>query len=114
MVKVGVAPPYLMPGLDRGVFLEWVRRIDDGPFHSLVCGDRVTYENLDVCATLAAAGALSNRVRVMSSILILPLHAPALIAKWAATVDVITGGRLALGIGVGGLRPHDYLAAERP
>jgi alkanesulfonate monooxygenase SsuD/methylene tetrahydromethanopterin reductase-like flavin-dependent oxidoreductase (luciferase family) len=113
LMKIGVAPPYLMPGLNRALFLEWVRRIDEGPFDSLVCGDRVTYENLDLCATLAAAGALTHRVRIMSTVLILPLHASALLAKWAATVDVISGGRLSLGVGVGGLRPHDYQAAER-
>ena len=40
-MKVGVCLPYMEPELDRRILLHWMRAIDDGPFHSLTCGERI-------------------------------------------------------------------------
>jgi len=55
-------------------------------------------------ATLAHLGAVTSRVRLGTGILILPLHAPLSIARSIATVDVLSGGRVSLGLGVGWMR----------
>ncbi|MBV9921767.1 MAG: LLM class flavin-dependent oxidoreductase, partial [Pseudonocardia sp.] len=61
--------------------------------------------------TNAAAAALTERVQVFVNLVVGPLHPTALLAKQLATLDVLAGGRLTVGLGVGG-REGDYRAAE--
>jgi alkanesulfonate monooxygenase SsuD/methylene tetrahydromethanopterin reductase-like flavin-dependent oxidoreductase (luciferase family) len=102
--------PTMAPGCDRAALLAWCRGIDAGPFASLAVGERVAFPNLDIGVALAAAAATTARVRIVSTLFIGPLHAPALLAKRAASLDVLSGGRVTLGLGVGG-RDEDYRAA---
>jgi alkanesulfonate monooxygenase SsuD/methylene tetrahydromethanopterin reductase-like flavin-dependent oxidoreductase (luciferase family) len=89
--------------------VEWARRADEGPFASLGTLDRVVYESFDPFASLAAAAAVTTRVELVTMVVIAPLRAPALLAKQAATVHSISGGRLTLGMATGA-RPDDYIA----
>jgi len=65
---------------------------------------------LDPFTTLAMVAGLTRRVRLRTNILIAALRRPVVLAKSAATLDVLTGGRLDLGVGVGWQR-EEYLAA---
>ncbi|HEY0639780.1 MAG TPA: LLM class flavin-dependent oxidoreductase, partial [Pseudonocardiaceae bacterium] len=113
-MRVGIGLPNTTPGTDRALLLEWARRADAGPFHSVAVLDRLVYESLEPFATLAAAAAVTERVRLATMIAIGPLRSPALLAKQAATVDAIAGGgRLTLGLAVGARR-DDYEAAGVP
>ncbi|HUW01357.1 MAG TPA: LLM class flavin-dependent oxidoreductase [Acidimicrobiales bacterium] len=96
---------------DRDTFLAWCRRVDEGPFSTLAVGERITYHNLEMMTSLAAAASVTERVRLMSTVVILPMHPANLIAKQMATIDVISGGRLDVGVGVGG-RDADFRAVE--
>jgi alkanesulfonate monooxygenase SsuD/methylene tetrahydromethanopterin reductase-like flavin-dependent oxidoreductase (luciferase family) len=58
---------------------------------------------------LAAVATVTSRARLMTSILIAPLRNAGMLAKQAATIDAISGGRLTLGMAVGG-REDDYIA----
>lgn len=107
-MKIGLTLPSMAPGLDRDAVLAWCRGIDEGPFSSLAIGERIAFDNLEQMTTLAAAATLTGRVELVATINILPLHSAALIAKQAATIDVLSGGRLTFGVGVGG-REEDYL-----
>lgn len=110
-MQVGLNLPVMVPGLDRARILEWARRIDRGPFSSLAAGERITFPNPEILVTLSAAAAVTERVKIALTVMVLPLHATALVAKQIATLDVVSGGRVVLGVGAGARR-EDYAAAE--
>jgi probable F420-dependent oxidoreductase len=68
---------------------------------------------LDPLTVLTTVGALTERIRLGTGILIAALRRPLVLAKTAATIDVLTGGRLDLGVGVGWQR-EEYEAAGLP
>lgn len=110
-MKVGLNLPVMVPGLDRSTILEWARRIDAGPFSSLCAGERINFPNPEILVTLSAAAAVTERVKIVPTVFVLPLHPPVLMAKRIATLDVISGGRVVLGVGVGA-RKDDFVAAQ--
>jgi len=113
-MRVGMTLPTMVEaGYDRRTTLGWCRRIDEGPYASVSVGERITFRNQEQAVLLSAAAALTQRVRIVATIVILPLHPIPLAAKRAATLDVLSGGRLTVGVGVGG-REHDYRAAGAP
>lgn len=87
----------------------WCRAADEGPFASLAVPERITYPSHSWIVQLSAAAALTERVRLWTTIVILPAHDAVETAKHLASVDVLSDGRLTVGVGVGG-REHDYLA----
>lgn len=108
-MDVGLALPQMTPDLDRDRLRAWCRAIDDGPFSSVSAGERIAFDNLDGFTLVTAAAALTDRVRVGFNVVVAPWHAPALLAKELASIDVLSGGRLDVAVGVGG-REQDYRA----
>ena len=108
-MQIGVALPTMARGYDRSTTLDWCRGIDAGPFSSISCGERITFHNQEMNVTNAAAAALTERVQVFVNLIVLPMHPIPLIAKQIATLDVLSGGRVTVGVGIGG-REHDYRA----
>jgi len=105
----GICLPYMKPGLNRQTILDWCRAIDSGPFQSLSCGERITGPTLEMRNVLAAAAAVTERVRIVPSLYVLPMHSAVWAAKEIATLDVLSNGRVEVTVGVGG-REHDYRA----
>ncbi len=110
-MQVGMNLPVMVPGLDRECILEWSRRIDAGPYSSLAAGERITFPNPEITVALSAAAAVTERVRIFFNVLVLPLHNAVLKAKELATLDVISAGRLTLGVGAGA-REEDFRAVD--
>lgn len=108
-MKIGICIPYMKRGIDRKTLLDWCRAIDDGPFDSLSCGERITGYTYEMRHFLAAAAAVTERVRIIPSLYVLPMHNSVWAAKEIATLDVISDGRVAVTVGVGG-READYRA----
>jgi alkanesulfonate monooxygenase SsuD/methylene tetrahydromethanopterin reductase-like flavin-dependent oxidoreductase (luciferase family) len=108
-MEIGVNLPVMVPGLDRATVEAWCRGIDEGPFSTLAAGERINFPNPEITVTLAAAAAWTTRVRLLYDVLVLPMHPEVLAAKQVATLDVLSGGRVVLGVGVGG-REEDYAA----
>ncbi|HEY7561959.1 MAG TPA: LLM class flavin-dependent oxidoreductase, partial [Gaiellaceae bacterium] len=102
--------PSTTPETDGAQVLEWARRADALPFSSVAVLDRVAYSSLEPFATLAAAAGTTTRVRLATMIAIAPLRATALLAKQAASVNALSGGRMTLGLGIGA-RVEDYEVA---
>ena len=108
-MDIGVCLPYAKAGLDRRTLIDWARSIDDGPFVAISCGERVTGEGVDMRIALAAAAAVTERVRIHPTLYILPMHDAVRAAKEIATLDVVADGRVEVTVGVGG-RDFDYRA----
>ena len=109
-MNVGVGLPTTTPGADGRLVLEWARRAEAGGFSSLAVLDRVAYDSFDPFAALAAAAGVTARLRLATMIAIGPLRPAALLAKQAASVHRLAGGRLTLGLAIGA-RTEDYEAA---
>ncbi|KPC95785.1 LLM class flavin-dependent oxidoreductase [Streptomyces albus] len=99
-----------LPVSDPAALLTWARRADDGPFSTLGLLDRLVYDNPEPLVALSVLAGATSRVNVQTEVLLAPLRDTALLAKQAATLDRMTGGRLVLGIGIGG-RDDDHRAA---
>jgi len=108
-MRIGIGLPNTVPGTDGALVLEWARRAEERGFSSLGVLDRIVYDSYEPLTTLAAAAAVTERVRLVTMIIIGPLRNTALLAKTAASVDVLSGGRLVLGLAVGA-RTEDYEA----
>jgi alkanesulfonate monooxygenase SsuD/methylene tetrahydromethanopterin reductase-like flavin-dependent oxidoreductase (luciferase family) len=112
-MKYGIAGPFYTIGSDRGNLLEWFRRVDAGPFATIAAGERMLWPKVEHLTFLAAAAAVTDRVKIMSHVTLAPMHAAVLLAKQIASIDVISGGRFVLGVGTGG-RAEDYRAGGSP
>src|SRR5881227_2031036 len=106
-MDIGIGLPNTMLGVDRRGIVDWAREAERAGFASLGTIDRIAYDNYDSLISLAAAAAVTERIRLTTDILIGPLRQTAHLAKQSATVDHLSGGRLVLGLAVGG-REDDY------
>jgi alkanesulfonate monooxygenase SsuD/methylene tetrahydromethanopterin reductase-like flavin-dependent oxidoreductase (luciferase family) len=110
-MKVGIGLPNAVRGVSRAGIVEWAQRAEQAGFASLGTLDRLVYANYESLIALAAAAAVTERIELVTDILIAPLRSnTALLAKQAATIDSLSGGRLTLGLAPGG-RPDDYEAS---
>ncbi|MEA2466388.1 MAG: hypothetical protein QOJ57_514 [Thermoleophilaceae bacterium] len=110
-MDIGIGLPTTVIGVDRRGIVDWARSAEDAGFASLGTIDRLAYDNYESLISLAAAAAVTERIRLVTDILIGPLRKAAVLAKQAATIDNLSGGRLVLGLAVGG-REDDFALAE--
>ena len=109
-VRIGIGLPTSTRGASGETLLEFARRADEGPFTSLGVIDRMVYDSQDPLIALTAAAAVTQRVTLCTMIVIGPLRGTAVLAKQAASLDALSGGRLVLGLSIGA-RKDDYEAA---
>jgi alkanesulfonate monooxygenase SsuD/methylene tetrahydromethanopterin reductase-like flavin-dependent oxidoreductase (luciferase family) len=113
-MEIGIGLPATIPNAQARQVLDWARAADSHDFSSLGVIDRVVYGNWEPLVALSAAAAVTERIRLVSSIAIVPYRVnAALFAKQAATLDHLSQGRLVLGMAVGG-REDDYEASGVP
>lgn len=108
-MQVGMTLPVMEPGLDAGTLESWARAVDEGPFSSLCFGERIAFDNPATLTLLGAVAAWTTRVRLVTTVVVPQLHDPVMLAKALATGDLLSRGRLTVGVGVGG-REEDYRA----
>ena len=112
-MKIGIGLPSTIPGTEGTRILDWAKKADSAAFSSLSILDRLVYPNYESLITLAAVAGVTQRIRLITTVLLAPLRNPVLLAKQAASLDALSGGRLTLGLGIGG-REDDYQAAAVP
>jgi alkanesulfonate monooxygenase SsuD/methylene tetrahydromethanopterin reductase-like flavin-dependent oxidoreductase (luciferase family) len=109
-MEIGIGLPSTIPSATGADVLTWARDADEAGFSTLGTLDRIVYGNHETIPTLAAAAAVTSRVRLTTAILISPYRGNGtLLAKQLATIDSFAKGRLTIGIAVGG-RDDDYTA----
>ena len=109
-MQVGVGLPSTLPGASGQLIIEWARKAEEGPFTSLGVLDRLVYDSYDPLLSLAAAAAVTSRVKLATTIIVGLLHNTAVLAKMASSLDALSGGRLVLGLAVGA-RKEEFDAA---
>ncbi len=103
-------------GLIGGGSRRQIEELETLPLDSLWIGGHIASRNPspEVMMNLARLAALTDRVKVGTSILLLPLYPPALVAKQVADLDNASGGRVVLGVGIGGEYPQEFRAMDVP
>jgi alkanesulfonate monooxygenase SsuD/methylene tetrahydromethanopterin reductase-like flavin-dependent oxidoreductase (luciferase family) len=112
-MKIGIGLPNTIPGTPGRLLLNWAAKAEGRGFTTLATIDRIAYPSYESLVALAAAGAVTERVELLTNILLAPTRNPILLAKEAASVDQLSDGRLTLGLAVGG-RKDDFVASDRP
>jgi alkanesulfonate monooxygenase SsuD/methylene tetrahydromethanopterin reductase-like flavin-dependent oxidoreductase (luciferase family) len=107
-VKIGVQLPEVEYEIAFGDLIAMARLAEEVGFDSIWLGDHLLYDLPvgprgpgEVWTTLAALAASTRRVELGPLVASTSFHAPTMLAKMAATVDAISGGRLTLGLGAG-------------
>ena len=116
VLEDGLACGTVISGQDRASVLTLAQRIEASGLDSAWVGDHISFyipilESLTLLSFVAAA---TERIRLGTGIYLMPLRHPTTTAKVASTLDVLSGGRLTLGIGVGGEFPPEFQASGVP
>lgn len=110
-MDIGVGLPTTVPGISGPVLLHWARQAEQHGFSSLGVLDRLVYHNYEPLVALAAAAAVTERIKLATTILIAPYRdSAAVLAKQVATIHHLSGGRVVLGVAAGG-RADDFAAS---
>jgi alkanesulfonate monooxygenase SsuD/methylene tetrahydromethanopterin reductase-like flavin-dependent oxidoreductase (luciferase family) len=108
-MKIGIGLPNPVPGTPGRTLVEWAKRAEGRGFSSLATIDRIAYPSYESIIALTAAAAVTERIGLLTNVLLGPTRNPVMLAKEAASLDQISNGRFALGIAPGS-RPDDYEA----
>jgi alkanesulfonate monooxygenase SsuD/methylene tetrahydromethanopterin reductase-like flavin-dependent oxidoreductase (luciferase family) len=111
-MEIGIGLPNTVLEVPGRLLVDWARRAEERGFSSLATIDRLAYPSYDSLTALTAAAAVTERIGLLTNVLLEPLYPPVLLAKVTASLDQLSAGRLTLGIGVGS-RPDDYELADR-
>lgn len=107
-MKIGLGLPNADKSLiDGRLLVDIARRADELGYSTLATIGRVAFPSFEELVTLAAASGATERIGLYTDILLAATREPVLLAKQAATLDQVSGGRFVLGIGVGS-RPGDF------
>ena len=107
--QVGGAP-------DPGFYREIAQAAEELGYDSIWAGDHISYRNpiLDVVVALTTFAAVTERITIGAGVVLLPLRHPSVVAKEFSSLDYVSGGRLILGVGVGGEGAKDFEAVGVP
>jgi probable F420-dependent oxidoreductase len=97
---------------DPGYFRAVAELAEGAGYDSLWAGDHVSFHNpiLDVTVALSCFAARTERITIGAAVVLLPLRHPSLVAREFASLDFLSGGRVVLGVGVGGEGGKDFEA----
>ncbi|MFI5593970.1 LLM class flavin-dependent oxidoreductase [Amycolatopsis sp. NPDC051758] len=103
-MRIGVGLPAMVPGASGADVLDWATTAEARDFSTLGVLDRIVYPNHEPLTTLAVAAGATRRIRLTTTVLLGATRSPTVLAKQAATLHELSGGRLELGLAAGGRR----------
>lgn len=110
-----------MNGIKFGVLfstqrLDSAAYVEELGFDSLWVSEHILFYGpvLEAIPVLGALAARTQRIRLGTAVFLLPLRHPTVVAKSVGTLDIISGGRITLGVGVGGEYPKEFEACGVP
>src|SRR6266511_3773760 len=113
-MDVGIGLPNALLDVEGRELVAWAQRAELRGFAVLGTIGRVAYDSNEELIALAAAAGATERIELMTTVLVAPPRQAVLLAKQAATLQAVSGGRFRLGLGIGG-RDDDWLAlGEEP
>ncbi len=103
-----------LPGTDKTA--EFAQRVEELGFDYLGCGEHVMFHGPvgNTFISLSVAAGATKKIKLMSSIVLLPLYPAALVAKMGSALDVASNGRYNFGVGIGGEFPKEFEACGVP
>ena len=108
-IHFGASPstPTLRPPAEQ---FRLVQRLEAWGFESVWSGDHVSFHNpiFESLTLLATYAGITTRIKLGTGVYLLALRSPAIAAKMTSTLDVLSGGRLIFGVGVGGENPKEF------
>src|SRR6266536_2430918 len=114
-IRFGASPssPTLRPPREH---FRLVRRLEEWGFESVWSGDHISFHNpiFESLTLLASYASITSRIKLGTGVYLLALRPPAIAAKMTATLDVLSGGRLIFGVGVGGENPKEFELTGSP
>ena len=95
---------------------ETARKAESLGYDYLCSGEHMMFHGAvpNSLITLAVAAGATSRVKLMSTVVLLPLYTPMVLAKMTSVLDVASNGRYHMGIGVGGEFPKEFEACGVP
>ena len=112
-MQAGIGLPSYIRGTDGETLMRWAEAADQGPFSSLSVVDKTAFASYDPLIALAGAAAVTKRVNLITTVLLAATWEPVRLAKQAASLDVLSGGRFILGVSSGGAH-EDYVVTGYP
>ena len=93
-----------------------IRAVEELGYDGFFTGEHIVYHRpiLEAVTTLAFAAAVTSRIRIGPATLLLPLRHPTIVAKEFSCLDVLSGGRAVLTVGVGGDYPREFESCGVP
>jgi alkanesulfonate monooxygenase SsuD/methylene tetrahydromethanopterin reductase-like flavin-dependent oxidoreductase (luciferase family) len=111
-MEIGIGLPTPVRGVTGAHLLKWAQRAEQAGFAAVTTTDRFVYPSYDSLTTLAAVAGATQRIKLVSNILLAPAYPPVLLAKSAASIQEVSAGRLTLGLAPGN-REDDFVAVGR-
>ena len=113
MPTAGLFVPTAAPDAQPNMALAFGQRAEAAGIPSLWLPERPVFDSPEPLVTLGAVAAVTSRIQLGTCVLLGTLRPPALLAKMVASLDVLSGGRVVLGLGVGS-RADDFAACGMP
>ena len=112
-MRVGIGLPTQIRDMDAAIIPQWASRAERAD-SSLATVGRIAYPGVMDTVALAGAAAATSRIGLSSNIMLTTVWPALLLAKELAGIDAMSGGRLPLGVGIGGNRADDFVVDGLP